>query len=586
MDDQNQTAPPEGTRKLKQPKLCFGDDCLTDSTISCADISFYKEENVLFSEATVRGDPPEDLRWDYRATTTLYEKEELIRTGLCIKATEEAGESIVFTLRDSLWEMEQTTVKNIEIFGMSQDEVRYWFLRLVGQDVNISGSIPDDELRPFMYAVPLKGLQAIGEPKSFFIGDFGVASGEYENVFAPILAQSNYKTITSVWDDEVPKAWGTVYARDMLEAEALALTRAKFTADLIGFALRTGVSHFESRYEIEPLSWDAEVGRVLVSLHPFIIIRETKEAKGWIRSIPLVDRQKEIDIGDCFDRITYFAERFVDASQAGDFFDQVRRRPLGKRERKLSTAIQRSLRWQAIASDEDDLCDCFIATWIALEAILDAVEYPGVFKGDRRSLRSPIEQKIEELSIPDKPDEQLTISKEMLKGRIFQGQWPMPKKLGLFATAFGVELRPEDFKLVRNLAKVRGAVFHTGNDNPDLNGEQLQQLRYLIERLVVAASIFGYEDIEDDRHQLRFGPIGPEGGAAPLFLNGREVPYEFRIFNGSEKNHAWEFIVEGKIYNEKNADLGFMANGQTQRQSGNEEDGGGIAGIGDRGDVK
>ena len=285
VDDQNQSAPSEGTRQLNQPRLCFGDDCLADNAIAGADITFCKDGNLLISTASVRGVPPEDLRWDYRAKTTLFESEELERTGLCVKSTIEAENSMEFTLRGSFWELEQKTVKNIEIFGMSRDEIRYWFLRLVGQDVNIPGSIPDDELRPFMYAIPLKGLQAIGEPKSFFIGDFGVASGEYENVFAPILAQSNYKTITSVWDDEVPKAWGTVYARDMLEAEGLALTRAKFTSDLIGFALRTGISHFENRYEIEPLSWDAEVGRVPVSLHPFIIIRETKEAKGWIRSI-------------------------------------------------------------------------------------------------------------------------------------------------------------------------------------------------------------------------------------------------------------------------------------------------------------
>ena len=248
----------------------------------------------------------------------------------------------------------------------------------------------------------------------------------------------------------------------------------------------------------------------------------------------------------------------------------------------LSTGIQHSLRCQAIASGKDDLCDCFIATWILSESILDTVEYPGIFKGNRRSLRSPIEQKIEELSIPEKFDEQLTISKEMLKGRIFRGLWSMPKKLGLFATAFGVELRTGDLKLVGNLAKVRGAVFHTGNDNPDPNREQLQQLRYLVERLAVAASVFGYEDLEDARYQLQFSQIGPEGGVASLFLDGREVPYEFRIFNGSEKSHAWELIIEGKIYNEKNADLGYVANDKNERQSGDEEDRGGVAGIGDR----
>ena len=510
----------------------------------------------------MRGVPPEHLRWDYNAKTTLFDNEELVRTGLCVKSTIEAGNLMEFTLRSSFWEMGQATVKNIEVFGMSKSEIRYWFLRLIGQDVNIPGSIPDNDFRPFMYAIPLKGLKATSESKSFLMGCFGVASGEYDNVFAPILGQSNYKNITSVWDDEVPKAYGMVYARDMLEAERLAFARAKFTADIIGFALRTGISHFESRYENEPIEWDAEVGRSPISLHPFIIIRETQETKGWIRSVPLVDHQKEIEIGDCFERIRYFAERFVDVTLAGDFVDQVRQRPLSKRERKLSLGIQRSLRWQAIASDEDDLCDCFIATWIALESILNAVDYPGVFKEDRRPLRNAIKQKINELSIPERSDEALTVSKEMLRGRMLQDQWPIQRKLRLFEKAFGVDLRLGDLRLVQDLARVRATVFHAGNDNPDLLKVQLQRLRYLVERLVVAASVFGYIDLEDNRHQLQLGQLGPDGGGAPLFLDGRDVPYEFRIFHDREMRQVWEINVEGKIYNENNADLEFMANDQ------------------------
>lgn len=562
MDDQNQIPPSEGTTKLNKPRLCFGNECLEDNAIEGAETTYWKDENVLFSSASVRGVPPEDLRWDYRAATTLFESEELIHAGLCIKSTAETGDSMEFTLRSALWELEQTTVKSIEIFGMSSNEIRHWFLRLAGQDVNIPIENPDNELRPFLYAVPLKGLTATGEPKSFFVRDFGVATGEYDEVFTPILAQSNYRTITSVWDDEVPKAWGVVYARELLEAEGLALARAKFTADLIGFALRTGISHFESCYEIDPLSWDAEVGRTPVTLHPYIIIREYKEAKGWIRPVPLVESKKEINIGDCYERIEYFAERFVDATQAGDFFDQVNRRPLSKRERKLSTGIQRSLRWQAIASDEEDLCDRFIATWIALEAILDAVEYPGVFKKGRRSLRDQIEPKIDELPIPEKSSEPLAVSKEMLRGRMFNDNWPLSKKLELFVKVFGVNLRPGDIKLVRDLNRVRGVVLHAGHDSPDLHQEQLQRLRYLVERLVVAASIFGYEDLEDERHKLQFGQIGPEGGAAPLFLNGREVPYKFHGCHDPNRPRRWEFIIDGKIFNEKNADLALVAKDQ------------------------
>ena len=358
----------------------------------------------------------------------------------------------------------------------------------------------------------------------------------------------------------------------MLEAERLALARARFTADLIGFALRTGISHFDSRYETEPLEWDAEVGRAIVSLHPFILLSEVKEPKGWIRSVPLVDRHKEIDLGDCYERIAFFAERFVEATQAGDFVDQVKKRQLSKRERKLSVAIQRSLRWQAIAADEDDLCDRFIAVWISLEAILDAVDYPGVFEKGRRPLRDSVKQKIGELSAPEKATDLLTVSKEMLRNRILQDQWPLPRKLEIFAKVFGVELRPDDLKLVRDLSKARGAVFHAGNDNPVLLEGQIQQLVYLVERLVVATSIFGYEDLEDGRRQLQFGQIGPEGGAAPLFLDGREVPYRFCVWSDRNMRQVWEVNVEGKLYNVNNADLGFGATGQDQCQPADGKD--------------
>lgn len=46
-----------------------------------------------------------------------------------------------------------------------------------------------------------------------------------------------------------------------------------------------------------------------------------------------------------------------------------------------------------------------IATWISFEAILDAVEYPGIFMGNCRFLRSPVEQKVEEPSSADEMED-------------------------------------------------------------------------------------------------------------------------------------------------------------------------------------
>ena len=46
------------------------------------------------------------------------------------------------------------------------------------------------------------------------------------------------------------------------------------------------------------------------------------------------------------------------------------------------------------------------------------------------------------------------------------------------------------------------------------------------------------------------------GGAAPLSLNGRDVSYSLRIVQ-DEKCSQFEVAVEGKLYNEQNADISF-----------------------------
>ena len=158
-----------------------------------------------------------------------------------------------------------------------------------------------------------------------------------------------------------------------------------------------------------------------------------------------------------------------------------------------------------------------------------------------------------------KTDELLIISDGLIRNRALQNQWPLRTKLVMFAKACGVELRPSDSELLRDLQDLRSQVFHGGRNDPSVSKEQLRQLQYLIGRLIVAASVCGYEDLEEDahsRHQLRFGKIGPEGGAAPLFLDGREVSYTLRG-SQDEEGLAMEFVIEGKIYSGKNADISF-----------------------------
>ena len=125
----------------------------------------------------------------------------------------------------------------------------------------------------------------------------------------------------------------------------------------------------------------------------------------------------------------------------------------------------------------------------------------------------------------------------------------------LFAKSCGIGLRSSDSDLVGSLARVRNTVFHTGNDEPPISKQDLRRLRYLVERLVIAASVYGYEDIEDDTlHHLQFGEIGPKGGAAPLSLDGRAVPYRLVMDNNPDQPFL-ELVIEGKIYSDRNADL-------------------------------
>ena len=219
MNDRNDTSPQEGTQHLADPKLCFDDDCIEGDALTDASVTFYREGNFLLSSASVRGVPPENSRWDYNAKTTLFDDQELIRTGLCVKSEFESDGSMQFELRSAFWELEQTNTGTIGFVGMEPNEIRYWLLLLCGQEIGDLNYVPDNTPRPFMYAVPLRGLRATNKPFSFLQGSSGVASGEYDNVFTPLLAQSEFANTTPEWSDEVPKAYGVVYATDMLEAE-------------------------------------------------------------------------------------------------------------------------------------------------------------------------------------------------------------------------------------------------------------------------------------------------------------------------------------------------------------------------------
>ena len=86
------------------------------------------------------------------------------------------------------------------------------------------------------------------------------------------------------WEERNTRILGIVFAEDFLEAERLALERAHLMVGILNLGVGTGMSHFETRYECKPLTFDAENTLSPASLHPWIIIREVTELKGWIRN--------------------------------------------------------------------------------------------------------------------------------------------------------------------------------------------------------------------------------------------------------------------------------------------------------------
>lgn len=562
IDESDGTQSPCGSERVDS-SLCFGNDCLSTEAIQGLTFSERLEGRQIVKSSSAAVVLPREVRWDYHAETDLQGPQGLSHRGVCVRAEWQEDGSMSFSFEGANWEFERSSMKNVELFGMSNLEVAYWLPQLTGlvRSVTVPGLNLDEEFRPFLYAAPLGGISTANAKMSFFFRDFGVTCGDNDNVFQPILNGSNVGKAESVWGSDVPKAWGVVFAHNLIEAEALALNRARFAADLISFGLRSGISHFETRHESQTLEWDINIGKSRISLQSWIMLLDQKNDKGWIRTVPLVELDSIIDLEDGYERISFFAERFLDASEAGDFMDQTNRRNLSDRERKLSTGIQRSLRWLSIASHEESMGDQFIATWISLESILNALDYPGVFGGNRKLIRNALKKVISTLNLPRRASHSLAISEEMIEGRILQNQWPLRTKLDLFAKACGIRLKSEDSTLLRDLSRIRNEIFHAGKSDAQISREQLRRLQYLIERLVVAASIYGYEDIEEESlHDLQIGEMGPDGGGAPLFLNGREVPYTFTVMHDEAGIPTEELIIEGKIYSRRNSNISFANN--------------------------
>ena len=270
--------------------------------------------------------------------------------------------------------------------------------------------------------------------------------------------------------------------------------------------------------------------------------------KGWIRDLPGVQTTALADLRQCREKITFFAGKFGEAHNVGNGISHHGDNALTEREEKLFKGIQRALRWLTVSSNEPDLTDQFIAVWVALEAILDAPEYPNVFGGARKNIRDVIRASIRELDLPQPSNPLLQVTSEMLEGRLMQGQWPLVRKLQIFEAAFGIALRPDDAEIVRRLQRARSSTLHSGDNATSVAESDVRRLRNLVERLVMASTEGAYQDIEGEKPSMELGEIGPEGGAAPLFVDGKQVPYTMRIFRNDEGKQTMEIAAEGSIY--------------------------------------
>ena len=123
-------------------------------------------------------------------------------------------------------------------------------------------------MRPFRYAVPLAGLSNEDTGRLIEHTDFGITSSDHNDPTNMLIQQLTKDVDKDSWAADVPKVYGVVVARSPIEAEAHALRRARFAADLLTFALQTGASHFDTVHETQRLNWSARDSIATVSTRP------------------------------------------------------------------------------------------------------------------------------------------------------------------------------------------------------------------------------------------------------------------------------------------------------------------------------
>lgn len=512
---------------------------------------WYRTVSAVIAPSTVQKE-----RWDYRAEVAIKEHNHGLLSGICLSGKRLPGSSLEINFHDGSFELENSLL-NAYLFGMTNKEQMFWIPQFVGfPEPHVSKFVPEKKQRPFIYGVPLEGLTLEGQKKIVHVNDLGVVAGEADTTIYPIIEKLKLQDQTPMWKKETPKAFGVVMACTLLEAERLALQRASLTVDLINFTLRAGLSHWEDCRRSEILEWDQEVVGADVRLSNWIMIREVQTVKGWVRIPASNSIDRPISLDTVYDRLILFLDRFKNVTTFGDILSQTGRRKLSKTEKVLIDGIQRALHWYGLASREKNRLDRFLAIWITLEAILDCISYPGVFDGERHRVKTFLNGNIENAPYPKSDDPILNFSADVLKGRLLSSDWPLPRRLTLFARSLNISLQEGDTALVRRMGNLRAKVLHSGKHEIVIPESQLRGMEYLTERLIIAASTCAYKKLEDkQKHTLHLLPIGPGGGAAPLLLDGRHVAYELHMEKTVNGDQRMEWVIDGLIYDDTNSEM-------------------------------
>ena len=124
----------------------------------------------------------------------------------------------------------------------------------------------------------------------------------------------------------------------------------------------------------------------------------------------------------------------------------------------------------------------------------------------------------------------------------------------------GIKLASGDAALVRRLGRLRGRGVHTGQLETPAYATYLESLANLLERLLIASALCVYRKQEDGLpHVIDVHSVGPEGGAATVKLDGREVAYEWREEQLPSGEWTRELRVEGRIYDDENSEFRFYS---------------------------